>query len=239
MLSTSGDAEVPRTFREVSITGEPGLLEHLIGLLSQLGFEGFWEDEGTLRGYISGHRWRPDLQEEIEKLLLLVMRPGSMTRPGLTVRTIEDRNWNEEWERTIRPIRVSDRIVIRPTWQEYRAAPGEIVLIIDPKMSFGTGYHETTRLTLRLMETHLRPGATVLDVGTGTGILAVAAIRLGASHAVATDIDEWSAENARENALIDLNQRIVRISHIHLNLPVIGIHDHFDGVPDVVADPSC
>jgi len=201
---------MPRQYMEVSITGEAGLLDHLVGLLSQLGFEGFWEDDGILRGYISGERWVSGLQDEIERVVKLVMHPGSSSRPAVTVRSIEDRNWNAEWEQTIRPIRVSDRIVIRPSWHEYAAGPGEIVLTIDPKMSFGTGYHETTRLTLRLMERHLKPPLTVLDVGTGTGVLAIAAVRLGASRAVGTDVDEWSSTNALENAgLNKVDDRVV------------------------------
>jgi ribosomal protein L11 methyltransferase len=194
---------MPRNYMEVAITGESGLLDHLLGLLSQLGFEGFWEDEGTLKGYISADRWLPELQQEIERMVLLVMHPGGTARPAITVSTIEGQNWNAEWERTIRPIRVTDRIVIRPTWHDYAAAPGETVLVIDPKMSFGTGYHETTRLTLRMVERHLQPGVTVLDVGTGTGVLAIAAVRLGAARAVGTDIDEWSANNAGENIALN------------------------------------
>ncbi len=192
-----------RTHVEVSIAGDQHLLDHLVGLLSQIGFEGFWEDQGTLRSYIGGERWSPHLQTEVERVVGLVTRPSVTPRPVITVRRIEEENWNAAWERTIRPIHVSPAIVIRPTWQEYAAAPGEIVLIIDPKMSFGTGYHETTRLMLRLMERRVTPGMTVLDVGTGTGVLAIAAVRLGAARAVGTDIDEWASVNALENAALN------------------------------------
>jgi ribosomal protein L11 methyltransferase len=194
---------MPRNYVEVSFAGDAGLLDHLVGLLSQLGFEGFWDDEGTLRGFISAERWIPELQREVERLVLLVTRSGVSARPVVKVRSIEEKNWNAEWERTIRPIRVSDRIVIRPTWHDYPAAPGEIVLVIDPKMSFGTGYHESTRLILRMLERHLVHGVSVLDVGTGTGVLAIAAIHLGGSRAVGTDIDEWSTTNAGENVALN------------------------------------
>jgi ribosomal protein L11 methyltransferase len=116
---------------------------------------------------------------------------------------VEEKNWNEAWEATIRPIQVTERIVIAPTWHPHTARPGEIVLTIDPKMSFGTGYHETTRLMLRLMEKHLSPGDTVLDVGTGTGVLAIAALKLGAARAIGVDNDEWSFSNARENSSLN------------------------------------
>ena len=96
-----------RQYVEVSITGDHGLTDHLVALLSQLGFEGFWEEEGILRGYISGDRWLPGLEDEIERVVMLVVRAGSTPRPNVTVRRIENRNWNAEWEQTIRPIRAS------------------------------------------------------------------------------------------------------------------------------------
>ena len=117
--------------------------------------------------------------------------------------SVAEKNWNSAWEETIRPIRVSERIVVAPTWHPFNGGPGDIVLTIDPKMSFGTGYHESTRLLLGLMERHLRIGARVLDAGTGTGILAIAALKLGAASAIAFDIDEWSFVNAVDNTRLN------------------------------------
>lgn len=190
-------------FIEVDIAADPLLTENLAAIFSQLGFEGFWEDEGTLRCYISAARWTPVLLEEIQTTAALVARSSSSPAPRIRVQTLENRNWNEEWEKTIRPIRVTDRIVITPSWQSFAPRPGDLVLTIDPKMSFGTGYHETTRLVLRLMESSLCPGTTMLDVGTGTGVLAIAGIKLGCASAVACDVDEWSFRNARENAAVN------------------------------------
>src|SRR5512143_259052 len=200
-------------FVEVDIAADPTLAENLLAVFSQLGFEGFWEDEGTLRCYISAHRWNPGLLEEIQSTAALVARSSSSPSPLIRIRLLENRNWNEEWEKSIRPIRVTDRIVIRPSWQPFIPLHGDLVLTIDPKMSFGTGYRATTRLVLRLMENAVRPGSTMLDVGTGTGVLAIAGVMLGCESAVACDIDEWSYENARENA--GVNGVADRVTLIH------------------------
>jgi ribosomal protein L11 methyltransferase len=188
------------SFVEVTIEAGQEDLDNLVGILSQLGFEGFWEEGETLRCYIYAHRWNDSLRDEMERVVRLAVPASGPKTPALTVQTLQDRNWNELWEKTIQPIRVTDRIVIAPSWHPVPPEPGQIVLIIDPKMSFGTGYHETTRLTLRLLQRYVAPGMHVLDIGTGTGILAIAALRLGASSAVGVDIDNWSYENARENA---------------------------------------
>ena len=185
---------------EVEITADPSLSDSLIGIFSQLGFEGFWEDEGVLRCYISASRWSPRFLEEVHSVAALVARSSSSVLPGIRTSTIERRNWNDEWEKTIQPIRVSDRIIIAPSWHPVSPRGKDIVIIIDPKMSFGTGYHETTRLMLRLMEEFVRPSVRFLDVGTGSGVLAIAAVKLGCREAVGCDTDEWSFDNARENA---------------------------------------
>jgi ribosomal protein L11 methyltransferase len=198
-------------FVEVEIQADDSLREHLAAILGQIGFEGFWEDEETLRGYIQAGRWSPSMLEEVHTITALVARSSSSPFPRIRVASIPDRNWNEEWERTIRPVLVTPRIVITPTWHNYTPTAGQIVLTIDPKMSFGTGYHESTRLMLRLMERHLRPGMRLLDFGTGTGILAIAGIRLGAESAVAVDVDQWSIRNAAENVHLNKVDRQVRI----------------------------
>jgi ribosomal protein L11 methyltransferase len=190
-------------FVEVRIRTDPQLEEELAGALSQLGFEGFWEDGTLLKCYMSSSRWDQRIAEEVRSLARLFLHPADQMFPEISIRHVDAENWNAQWESTIQPLRVSGRMIIAPSWNPYPAAPGEIVLTIDPKMSFGTGYHESTRLVLRLLEQEMRPGIRFLDVGTGTGVLAIAAIRLGASSAVGVDPDGWAYENARENARVN------------------------------------
>jgi ribosomal protein L11 methyltransferase len=198
---------------EVAIEAEEELRDRIVALLGQLGFEGFWEDGSVLRSYISESRWTRAMPDEVERTLNLITRSSRSTRPAITTRRIQEQNWNEEWEKTIRPIHVSERTVITPSWHPYEAAPGEQVLTIDPKMSFGTGYHESTRLILRLLEQNIRTGDSVLDMGTGTGVLAIAAVKFGAAQATGVDVDEWSYDNACENARLNHVEDRITILH--------------------------
>ena len=116
--------------------------------------------------------------------------------------TILDKNWNEEWEKTISAIIINDRIAIAPEWATEQIS-NDIKVIINPKMSFGTGHHPTTRMVCKLMENTVKPGSFWIDAGTGTGVLAILAIKLGAEKVFAFDFDEWSIENSKEN--IELN----------------------------------
>lgn len=114
---------------------------------------------------------------------------------------------------SIQPFGVSEKIVVTPSWHLIRPQPGRVTLVIDPKMSFGTGYHESTRLALRMLEQCVTADTTVLDIGTGSGILAIAAIKLGAKSAVAIDVDKWACVNAAENAARNGVDRRIDIRH--------------------------
>jgi len=194
---------MPRSHIELAITTEPAAFDPMTGALAIEGFEGFWEDGDTLRAYMREELWDAGRLEGLRRTLFRITGTLSLPPPSLTLTSVAGQNWNRTWELSIGPVRVTERIVVAPTWHPRRAGPGEIVLTIDPKMSFGTGYHETTRLMLALLERHLTPGARVLDAGTGTGILAIAALKLGASSALGFDIDEWSSVNADENARLN------------------------------------
>ena len=111
----------------------------------------------------------------------------------------EDEDWAAEWKRGLGPRQLTDRLVVKPTWTEWEASPGQVVIDIDPQMAFGTGEHATTRGCLRLLDSVARESDRVLDVGSGSAILAIAAARLGASEVIAVEYDPDANLNAREN----------------------------------------
>lgn len=112
---------------------------------------------------------------------------------------LENQDWAAEWKRGLGPRVVTPRLVVKPTWTEWTAAPGQVVIEVDPQMAFGTGEHATTRGCLRLLDGVIREGARVLDVGSGSAILAITAVRLGAERAVAVEYDPDANINAVEN----------------------------------------
>jgi ribosomal protein L11 methyltransferase len=146
----------------------------------------------------------------IKALTRYGLDPG---RVSLTYRRVPGRRWATAWRAHARPVRIG-RVVVRPTWIRVPPRPGDIVVAIDPGMAFGTGAHPSTRLALRALDMALRPrpGCIVIDVGTGSGILAVAAARLGAARVVAVDCDRVAVAAARANARLNGCARRVRVA---------------------------
>ncbi len=119
---------------------------------------------------------------------------------GLSFRIIEERAWEREWQKAFGVRKVGERLVIKPSWCDYQPREEEVVLEIDPGMSFGTGEHPTTRLVLVLLERYLKHGDVVIDVGCGSGILSLASLLLGAERAIGIDVDERAVEESKRNA---------------------------------------
>ena len=116
----------------------------------------------------------------------------------------DEEDYQNSWKKYLFPEKVSEKFVVKPTWREYEPEDDELIIELDPGRAFGTGSHPTTSLCLKLMEENIKEGDSVIDVGTGSGILMIAADRLGASEIYGTDIDELAVESAKEN--LELNK---------------------------------
>jgi len=133
---------------------------------------------------------------------------------GLTeieIQEIEERDWNSEWKKNFKPFRLGQNVIIKPSWESYDSKSDDIIIEIDPGAAFGTGTHETTSICIEEMEKYLNEGMDVLDIGTGTGILAILASKLGAKSVLGIDIDEDSIRISKENT---------KINHCH-NIEII------------------
>jgi ribosomal protein L11 methyltransferase len=181
---------------ELAFEISPSLHELYIALLTGEGIESFQEEDERLLAYLPEREWNEEKEQEIVHLL----RERVGTVPSYTATFMADRNWNAEWEAQLQPIEISERFLIVQNNKALTPKPGQIVIEINPKMSFGTGYHATTRLMLRQMEELELKDKKIMDIGTGTGVLAIAARKLGNNKPIlAFDNSTWSAENAIEN----------------------------------------
>jgi ribosomal protein L11 methyltransferase len=119
----------------------------------------------------------------------------------ISVEGVKEEDWYNEWKKAYQPVHIGKHLTVIPAWQEYHAAPDEVTIRMDPGMAFGTGTHETTRLCAAMIEKHMPSHARILDIGTGSGILSLFALKLGAKSAHAYDIDPVAVRVAKENAL--------------------------------------
>ncbi|MGC8594909.1 MAG: 50S ribosomal protein L11 methyltransferase [Candidatus Kryptoniota bacterium] len=174
--------------------------ELIIGFLSGASAAGFVEEFEKVECYFNKERWTDEIEMLIIKFLDQLKSEGLVNSFTWNIEDVKNIDWNGQWESSIEPVEVTPNVAIKPSWKNYNGNAG-IVVEIDPKMSFGTGHHETTRMMIQMIEKYIKKGSTVLDVGTGTGVLAIVAARLGAKKVVGLDTDEWSIENARENVL--------------------------------------
>ncbi len=201
-------------FRRYKIQSKPFNPEILSSILWEINIEGIDEKNNFLYVFSSEN------SNVNKKLIIAQLKKLEKEKliESFTVeeKIIQNKNWNEEWEKKLKVVRVSDRIVIKPSFRNYKKVDDEIVITIDPKMSFGTGNHATTKLVVLMLEKYLKKGDRVLDVGSGTGILSIAAVKLGAVSALAIDNDDWCFENGKENCLLNNVESKVEIRNCEI-----------------------
>ena len=158
-----------------------------------------------------------------EKIAVIREKIRNLTEFGLSIGSgtvelsnVNQEDWESAWKQYFKPVHVTDRIVVKPEWEEYSPQEGEIVIEIDPGMAFGTGTHETTSMCINQIEKNLKAGDRVIDIGSGSGILSMAAVLLGAEKATGVDLDPVAVRVALEN--VELNNLQDKIDILHGNL---------------------
>ncbi len=202
-------------FIKFLVKTEPFNPELLSGVLWELEILGIEENENFLSVYAKKSAYLK--KETIEQILKKLKNENIIESFVISEEEIENKNWNEEWEKKQEIIKVPPHIIIRPSFKKYKPKKDEIVIIINPKMSFGTGRHETTRLMLEMLQKYLNPNEEVLDVGSGTGVLAIAASKMSARRVLAIDNDEWCYINGIENVQINNVSDKVEIRHTEID----------------------
>lgn len=172
------------------------------------------------------------LEEMIRKKLADFARYLEMGEGYLGWSEVREDDWAENWKKYYQTLHLTKRIVINPSWLDYEPQAGELVIKLDPGSAFGTGTHETTALCVRLLDELVQPGARVLDLGTGSGILAIVAAKLGAGYVEALDIDDLAISAARQN--IRQNEVDVRLHQGELDSAVLAEYDLI--VANIIAD---
>lgn len=200
-VSLTVDGELAEAVADVLARFAPGgvTTEQGIGFLND-------EDEGTPDGPITVRAYLPadenldETRRRLEEALYFLGRIRPLPAPVYT--PVADQNWMEAWKARYQPIPIGKKLIIVPAWMD-SPDPGRVAIRIDPGMAFGTGTHPTTQLCLELIEEILPPQSAVIDVGCGSGILSIAALKLGARSALGVDIDAAALQSSRENAVLN------------------------------------
>jgi ribosomal protein L11 methyltransferase len=181
----------------------------------------------TVRTFVAAADIDEQTLDAIRQALWFVGRMRHVSEMRIERRREED--WANAWKDHYQPVRVGKRVVVRPPWREYEAQPEDIVIELDPGMAFGTGTHPTTRLCMMALEEAIEPSQRVLDVGTGSGVLAIAAVRLGAASVDAVDIEPVSVRAAKEN-----RDRNGVHDALRVEVGSVGTDEPFEGTYDLV-----
>lgn len=191
--------KTPEQWLMLSIPVTEASAELISGFIFSLGAEGVVEHADRLEAFFRAGM--TDAEEQAIAFLLSLQQQGYAVNPEwVKTSLVENQDWNAEWKKGYHSLTVGKSMLIHPSWESAPADAPACVIQIDPEMAFGTGTHATTQLCLRLLEEQVRPHDWILDVGTGAGILAIAAVKLGAAVVYAFDVDEVAVDTARKNA---------------------------------------
>jgi ribosomal protein L11 methyltransferase len=191
---------------EISVTVDSEAAEAVAEVLSDYAYRGVAIEAGpegwnagpvVVRAYLSADDQLRTNKRRVEEALWHLGQIRPISEP--TFRPVAEKDWAEAWKERLQVLRVGRHILIRPSWLDCAPAPDDIVIRLDPGMAFGTGLHPTTQMCLAALENLMSPGADVLDLGTGSGILAIAAAKLGAGRVLAIDNDAVAVETAQDN----------------------------------------
>jgi ribosomal protein L11 methyltransferase len=195
----------------------------LADALVELGGRAVWEAEGRLITHLPEP---PDLQpflDRTRRALSEAVSPRGVEPGAISLETDWQvhEDWGELWKSGLRPRRLTERLVVTPSWCSFDPRPGDLILTLDPGMAFGTAEHGTTRGCLRLLDRCVTAADQVLDVGAGSGILSIAAALLGATRVLALEADPWAVEPARENVEANGVSSVVRVEERHVTPDVL------------------
>ncbi|MCM0648831.1 50S ribosomal protein L11 methyltransferase [Clostridium swellfunianum] len=176
----------------------------------------YGKDAAVVKGYFSLEENIDEVQKYIEEKIQDLRDMGIEVGEGKVVITqVHEEDWANNWKKYYKPTKIGGKIVIKPIWEEYEAMKEDIIVEMDPGMAFGTGTHETTRMCIEALEKYVSPDSTVFDIGTGSGILAITAAKLGANHVVGVDLDPVAVDSAKSN--VGFN-KLDNIEILHGNL---------------------
>jgi len=164
--------------------------ETIIDTNSQVVVKGYYKKDEKFVGYLE------EIKTGVNNLPKFGLDKGL---GSVTAEKVNEEDWENNWKKYYKPIKVGEKIVIKPIWEEYNKNPDEIIVELDPGMAFGTGSHETTRMCIKALERHVKAESTVFDIGTGSGILSIAAAKLGAKKTIGVDLDPVAVDSARQN----------------------------------------
>ena len=177
-------------FKKKNPSGWDYFDENLLKVKEGAIIKGYYKEDDKLQEYIEY------IKESVEKLPEFGFDKGE---GSVYVVKVNEGDWENIWKQYYKPTKIGERIVVKPIWEPYEVKNDEIVVELDPGMAFGTGTHETTRMCMKSLEKYTQKDSTVFDIGTGSGILAISAAKLGAKHVVAVDLDPVAVDSAKKN----------------------------------------